>query len=115
MDGEINEIHDPYIAKALLVKLGERVLPIFCYDVDWQKGDYYGIQIRPFNSNRDDIESKWIVYIGSEGLKSDSVAMPNRRFIFKENDIVRILGFIGYVKLNEARQKVDRLDKVDNF
>jgi hypothetical protein len=109
----MNRTKDPYIAKALLVQIGDRVLPVFCYDLDWYKEVYYGLQIRTRNLNRDNIDSNWIVYIGSNGLKSDSIAMPNKCHSFSENAIIRTLGIIGYMKVDEARRKVSIISQID--
>ena len=102
------------IGKAILVRVSRYRFPAFCYDYDSDSDKYHCLKIRK-RKERDDIRCNWIIYVGSNGLKYDGVAMVSVVVPVTTADIDRILGFIGYAKVQEVCRKIKAIENLERL
>ncbi len=97
-----------YVGDILLIRYNERVIPVFCIEAFSNVQRYEALKIRP-RREYDDAINDFVVCLGSDCLKTESIALPNRCIMFKESDVIRVITHVGKLIADEAKNKRARV------
>jgi len=93
------------VGKTLLIRHDGEKIPVLCFE----KGNrqYHGMKIRAMR-DYDNLKSPFLVWVGTMGLKANSVAMVKELVWFSEDDIISPLGFVSPKVVKTAKEKRER-------